>query len=101
MPRYARNGDVSLAYEVFGEGERDILVTLGWVASFQSAWEDPEYARWLRTLPIEPAKKSADEPMEPANSPAKKDVKIEPKKLNSPPNPFERKDDDLLKGLKK
>jgi pimeloyl-ACP methyl ester carboxylesterase len=50
MPRYARNGDVSLAYEVFGEGDRDILVTLGWVASFQSAWEDPEYARWLRRL---------------------------------------------------
>ena len=50
MPRYARNGDVSLAYEVFGDGERDILVTLGWVASFQSAWEDPEYARWLRRL---------------------------------------------------
>jgi pimeloyl-ACP methyl ester carboxylesterase len=50
MPRYARNGDVSLAYEVFGKGDRDILVTLGWVASFQSAWEDPEYARWLRRL---------------------------------------------------
>ena len=31
MPRYARNGDVSLAYDVFGEGERDILVTFGWV----------------------------------------------------------------------
>jgi hypothetical protein len=27
MPRYARNGDVSLAYDVIGEGERDILVT--------------------------------------------------------------------------
>jgi class 3 adenylate cyclase len=50
MPRYARNRDVSLAYDVFGEGERDILVTLGWVASFHSAWEDPEYARWLRRL---------------------------------------------------
>ena len=41
MPRYARNGDVSLAYDVFGEGERDILVTFGWVGSFQSAWELP------------------------------------------------------------
>jgi class 3 adenylate cyclase/pimeloyl-ACP methyl ester carboxylesterase len=50
VPRYARNGDVSLAYDVFGEGERDILVTLGWVASFQSAWESPAYARWLQRL---------------------------------------------------
>jgi class 3 adenylate cyclase len=50
VPRYARNGDVSLAYDVFGEGERDILVTLGWVASFQTAWEHPAHARWLRRL---------------------------------------------------
>jgi class 3 adenylate cyclase len=50
MPRYARNGDVSLAYEVLGDGERDILVTLGWVGSFQSAWETPAYARWLQRL---------------------------------------------------
>ena len=50
MPRYARNGAVSLAYEVLGEGERDILVTFGWVGSFQSAWEHPAHARWLQRL---------------------------------------------------
>jgi class 3 adenylate cyclase len=50
MPRYARNGDVSLAYDVFGEGERDILVTLGWVGSFQTMWEQPAHARWLQRL---------------------------------------------------
>jgi class 3 adenylate cyclase len=50
MPRYARNGDVSLAYDVFGEGERDILVTFGWVGSFQSAWDNPAHARWLQRL---------------------------------------------------
>jgi len=50
MPRYARNGDVSLAYDVVGEGERDILVTFGWVGSFQSAWESPAHARWLERL---------------------------------------------------
>jgi class 3 adenylate cyclase len=50
VPRYARNGDTSLAYDVFGEGDRDILVTLGWVPSFQSAWEYPAYARWLQRL---------------------------------------------------
>ena len=50
MPRYARNGDVSLAYDVFGEGERDILVTFGWIGSFQSAWDNPPHARWLERL---------------------------------------------------
>jgi class 3 adenylate cyclase len=50
MPRYARNGEVSLAYDVFGEGERDILVTFGWIGSFQSGWEHPPFARWLERL---------------------------------------------------
>ena len=50
MPRYARNGDVSLAYDVVGEGERDILVTFGWIGSFQSALEHPAHARWLERL---------------------------------------------------
>jgi class 3 adenylate cyclase len=50
MPRYARNGDVSLAFDVFGEGERDILVTFGWVGAFQAAWDNPQHARWLERL---------------------------------------------------
>src|SRR4051794_30878591 len=50
MPRYARNGNVSLAYDVVGDGERDILVTFGWIGSFQSALEHPAHARWLRRL---------------------------------------------------
>jgi pimeloyl-ACP methyl ester carboxylesterase len=50
MPRYARNREVSLAYDVIGEGERDILVTFGWVGSFQSALEHPAHARWLERL---------------------------------------------------
>lgn len=50
MPRYARNGEVSLAYDVFGDGERDILVTFGWIGSFQTAYEHPAHTRWLRRL---------------------------------------------------
>jgi class 3 adenylate cyclase len=50
MPRYARNGDVSLAYDVYGDGDRDILVTFGWVGSFQSAWDVPAHARWMERL---------------------------------------------------
>jgi class 3 adenylate cyclase/pimeloyl-ACP methyl ester carboxylesterase len=50
VPRYARNGNVSLAYDVVGDGERDILVTFGWIGSFQSALEHPAHARWLERL---------------------------------------------------
>ncbi|HEX6651971.1 MAG TPA: adenylate/guanylate cyclase domain-containing protein, partial [Thermoleophilaceae bacterium] len=50
MPRYARNGNVSLAYDVVGDGERDILVTFGWIGSFHSAFEHPAHARWLKRL---------------------------------------------------
>jgi class 3 adenylate cyclase len=50
MPHYARNGTVSLAYDVVGDGERDILVTFGWIGSFQSAIEHPAHARWLQRL---------------------------------------------------
>jgi class 3 adenylate cyclase len=50
MTRYAHNGNVSLAYDVVGEGERDILVTFGWIGSFQSALEHPAHARWLQRL---------------------------------------------------
>jgi class 3 adenylate cyclase len=50
MPRYARNGDVSLAYDVHGDGERDILVTFGWIGSFQSAWDNAAFARWMQRL---------------------------------------------------
>jgi class 3 adenylate cyclase len=50
MPRYARNGNVSLAYDVVGDGDRDILITFGWIGSFQSAVEHPGHARWLERL---------------------------------------------------
>ena len=50
MPRYARNRDVSLAYEVYGQGDRDILVTFGWVGSFQSAFDHPAHTRWIERL---------------------------------------------------
>jgi class 3 adenylate cyclase len=48
--RYARNGDVSLAYQVVGEGDRDIVVTVGWIGSMDIVWEDPAYARWLERI---------------------------------------------------
>src|SRR2546421_1465368 len=48
--RYARNGEVSLAYQVFGEGDIDILLITGWVPSMETFWEDPGHARFYERL---------------------------------------------------
>jgi class 3 adenylate cyclase/pimeloyl-ACP methyl ester carboxylesterase len=48
--RYAKNGDVSLAYQVIGDGPRDLLLTSGWVVSMESIWEDPLYAEFVERL---------------------------------------------------
>ena len=50
VTRYARNGDVSLAYQVIGEGERDLVFTTGWWLAFESLWEDPACARALESM---------------------------------------------------
>jgi hypothetical protein len=36
--RFAQSGDAYLAYQVFGEGPRDIVVTMGWVSHFELMW---------------------------------------------------------------
>jgi class 3 adenylate cyclase len=39
--RYTRNGDVSLAYQVFGDGPFDIVLLLPWGSHLELAWEVP------------------------------------------------------------
>lgn len=48
--RYATNGNVSVAYQVVGDGPRDLLLTTGWVVSMESIWEDPLYAEFVERL---------------------------------------------------
>jgi len=43
--RYARNGDVSLAYEVAGDGPHDILLINSWVSQMEHLWTEPRLAR--------------------------------------------------------
>ena len=38
--RYARNGDVRLAYRVFGDGERTLVWVPGWVSNVD-LYDDP------------------------------------------------------------
>ena len=47
---YARNGDVSLAYQVVGSGSRDLLLVSGFVSNLEYAWEYPSLSRFLSRL---------------------------------------------------
>ncbi len=48
--RYARNGEVHIAYQVFGEGEVTFVGLPGIVSNVEVIWEDPESRRWLTEL---------------------------------------------------
>ena len=48
--RFAWNGDTALAYQVFGEGERDLLYMPGVLSNVDVMWESERYARFLRRL---------------------------------------------------
>jgi class 3 adenylate cyclase len=43
--RYARNGDVSLAYQVTGDGPMDLVFVSGFVSHQEILWEEPGSAR--------------------------------------------------------
>jgi class 3 adenylate cyclase len=47
---YARSGDVNVAYQVFGEGQIDIVCVPGFVTNVEMHWETPEVARFLERL---------------------------------------------------
>lgn len=48
--RYAKNGEVCLAYQVLGEGSVDLLYVPGFASNLVWNWELPSYARFLRRL---------------------------------------------------
>ena len=48
--RYAKNGDVNLAYQVIGEGPVDLVFVMGWVSHLDYFWTEPSFARFLRRL---------------------------------------------------
>src|SRR5450759_1398903 len=49
-PRYAKCGDVNLAYQVIGDGPIDLVYVPGWVSHLEYAWEEPGLARFLKRL---------------------------------------------------
>jgi len=48
--RYAKSGDVHIAYQVFGDGSANLVMTPPFVSNIESYWEFPETTRWLERL---------------------------------------------------
>jgi len=48
--RYAKSGDVHIAYQVVGDGPLDLVYAPPWIGNMELFWEEPSYARFLKRL---------------------------------------------------
>jgi class 3 adenylate cyclase len=48
--RYARGKDGNVAYQVVGDGPRDLVFIMHWVSNIDAMWDEPSLARFLRRL---------------------------------------------------
>jgi pimeloyl-ACP methyl ester carboxylesterase len=48
--RYARNEGVAIAYQVVGEGERDLVLVPGFVSNLVYGWESPYWREFYERL---------------------------------------------------
>jgi hypothetical protein len=49
-PRYAKNGNVHIAYQIVGNGPIDLVYTPGIWSNLDVMWEWPTWARYLDRL---------------------------------------------------
>ena len=48
--RYAKSGDVHIAYQVFGEGPINLVLASPFVSNVEHWWDEPDVDRWLLRL---------------------------------------------------
>ncbi len=48
--KYVTNDGLSIAYQVFGEGPRDLVYVPGWISNVELMWDEPVLASILRRL---------------------------------------------------
>jgi pimeloyl-ACP methyl ester carboxylesterase len=48
--RYAQSGGVNIAYQLLGDGPRDLVLVPGWVSNIEVYREEPAFARFLSRL---------------------------------------------------
>ena len=48
--RYAKSGDLHIAYQVVGDGPLDLVFVPGWISNVEAAWDEPALAAFLERL---------------------------------------------------
>jgi pimeloyl-ACP methyl ester carboxylesterase len=48
--RYAKSGDVNLAYQVVGKGPLDLVYVPGWISNVELMWDEPAHVHVLERL---------------------------------------------------
>jgi len=48
--KYAKSGDVHIAYQVFGSGARNLVLVPGWASHIEHSWKEPTYVHFLERL---------------------------------------------------
>jgi pimeloyl-ACP methyl ester carboxylesterase len=48
--RYAKSGDLNIAYQVVGDGPVDLIYVPGWISNVELNWEEPAHAHVLERL---------------------------------------------------
>ena len=49
--RYAKSGDIHIAYQVVGDGPIDMVLVPGLFSQVEHHWEEPSFARFMRLGP--------------------------------------------------
>ncbi len=48
--KYAKSGDINIAYQVVGDGPIDLVLVPGWISNIDVFWEEPSVVRFLNKL---------------------------------------------------
>ena len=48
--KYARSGDVHIAYQIFGDGPAEMVLAPGFISQIDNYWDDPHFNRWLTAM---------------------------------------------------
>jgi pimeloyl-ACP methyl ester carboxylesterase len=48
--RYAQSGDISVAYQVSGDGPFDLVLVPGFISHLEFDWDEPQHAAFLERL---------------------------------------------------
>jgi class 3 adenylate cyclase len=50
VTRYAKSGDLQVAFQAFGTGSVDLVVVPGFISNLEETWDNPSNAYWMERL---------------------------------------------------